>query len=108
MEPHLLVRNATATFLVVVPAIILWQMLTGRISLAGLLYERDPAGKLVYSPARLQLLVTSLIGVVQYLMDFTGDPATLPGVNPLVLTGVGGSQIVFLVSKAWAAYKATE
>jgi hypothetical protein len=83
-------------------------MLTGRIWLAGLLYERDPAGKLVYSPARLQLLVTSLIGVVQYLMDFTSDPTALPGVNPFVLAGVGGSQIVYLVSKAWAAYQAKQ
>ena len=106
--PQILVRDATATFLVVVPAVILWHMLTGRIWLGGLLYERDPTGKLVYSPARVQLLVTSLVGVVQYLMDFTSDSTALPGVSPFVLAGVGGSQIVYLVSKAWAAYQAKE
>jgi len=106
VRPDLFIRDATGAFLILVPAVIGWQILTGRIEMGGMLYERDPAGRLVYSPARLQLLLVSLAGAAQLLWRFTGNPDHLASANPLVLAGMGASQLSYLASKAWAAYQA--
>ena len=106
MTPALLVRNVTAAFLVLVPAIIGYQMLTGRIWLAGLVYERDTKGRMVYSPARLQLLLITVAGAAQYLFQFIQKPAAFPHIDGLTLTGLGSSQLLYLASKAWAGYQA--
>jgi len=106
MTPETLVRNATAAFLLLVPVIVVYQILTGRIWLGGLLYERDVTGLMVYSPARLQLLLITIVGAVQYVLLFSQDPTKLPAVDGFTLTGLGGSQGLYLVSKAWAAYQA--
>jgi len=114
VTPEILVRDATAAFLVAVPAIIGYQILTGRIGLDGLLSERDPKGRMVYSPARLQLLLVTVAGAVKYVSQFIHKPTALPsvggltlmGVGGLTLMGLGGSQVLYLASKTWAAYQA--
>jgi hypothetical protein len=83
-------------------------MLTGQIWLGGLLYERDPAGRLVYSPARLQLLVVTIAGAVQYLLEFIQKSDELPGLSNSMLEGLGGSQLFYLACKGWAAYQAVK
>jgi hypothetical protein len=108
VTPDAFVQRATSTFLLLVPAAIGWHLMTGHIELTGMLYERDSTGKLVYSPARLQLLVASMLGALQFLWQFTDNPARLPAANPLILLGLGTSQVSYLVSKAWAAYQATK
>jgi hypothetical protein len=106
MTPTTLVEDATAAFLCFMPILIGYRILTGTIWLGGLIYERDGNGRLVYSPARLQLLLVTLTGVVQYLFQFTHKPNALPGIDSLTLAGLGGSQFFYLASKAWSAYQA--
>jgi hypothetical protein len=106
LAPADLVRVSTLCFLAAMAGIILHHILTGRISMAGLLYERAPDGRLVYSPARVQLLLTTLTGVAIYLSRFDPNSGKLPTLDPAAVTGVGGSQTFYLISKAWAAYQA--
>jgi hypothetical protein len=107
VTPEIFVQRATSAFFLLVPAAIGWQILTGEIELTGLLYERDPAGRLVYSPARLQLLVVSIVAAFQFLWQFTSSPTRLSTPNQVIL-GLGTSQLYYLVSKAWASYQATK
>ena len=106
MAPADLVRVSTQCFLAAMAGIILFHILNGRISMAGLLYERAPDGRLVYSPARVQLLLTTLTGVAIYLSRLDPRSAKLPDLDPATVAGMGGSQSFYLISKAWAAYQA--
>lgn len=108
MAPENLIKGSTFCFLIALPVIILYQILTGRISLAGLLYERAPDGRLVYSPARVQLLLATLTGVTIYLTRFHPGTRELPAMDPVTVAGVGGSQTFYLLSKGIAAYRAVK
>ncbi|HWT79735.1 MAG TPA: hypothetical protein VN648_13200 [Candidatus Methylomirabilis sp.] len=109
MTPALLIGDATSLFLISMLALVGYRLLTGAIRLDGLFHERDAAGRLVYSPARLQLLLVTLVGIAQYFVQLSQRPANLselPGIDTSTLSGLGGSQALFLASKAWAAYQA--
>jgi len=109
LTPAILLRNATAAFLLGMLLLVFYRMLTGGIRLAGLAHERDATGRLVYSPARLQLMLVSIVAAAQYFVQVLQHPAVLPKLPPvdtLTLSGLGGSQLLYLAFKAWAAYQA--
>jgi hypothetical protein len=106
VTPGTFLQQATAGFLILALAVVVYRILTGGIQMAGLLYERGPSGRLVYSPARLQLILVTIMGAVQYLSRFTHSTDKMPGVDALTLSGLGGSQVFYLASKAWAAFQA--
>ena len=106
MTPATLVADTTAAFLIAVPVVTIYHVFTGRIWLAGLLFERNPQGRMVYSPARLQLLLVTLMGAVQYLLHFIQKPTEMPDIGGWNLLGLGSSQALFLASKAWTAIQA--
>ena len=108
MAPENLIQGSSLCFLLTAPVIILYQILTRRIETAGLLYERAPDGRLVYSPARVQLLLATLTGVAIYLTRFKPGTQELPAMDPVTVAGVGGSQGFYLLSKAIAAYRAVK
>jgi hypothetical protein len=108
MAPENLIEGSTFCFLIALLVTILYQILTRRISIAGLLYERAPDGRLVYSPARVQLLLATLAGVATYISRFQPGTRELPAVDPVTVAGMGGSQTFYLLSKAIAAYRAVK
>ena len=76
--------------------IIVYKMLTGRINLHGLLSGEDGNP----SAARVQLLVATLVAAFAYLSQVIDQPGEFPAVPTWLLLGLGGSQIVYLWSKA--------
>lgn len=86
--------------------VILLQIVTGRISLEGLLDSKDESGRATFSPARLQLLIFTVIVAAQYLHAVFVNPRqdSLPTLPPEVIVALGGSQIVYLGGKAFTAF----
>jgi hypothetical protein len=74
----------------------LWRLFKSA-SLAGLLRSDD--GTL--SPGRIQLLVLTVLTALQYLLTTIHDPSHVPKIPSTLVAAMGGSQLVYLVSKAW-------
>lgn len=87
-------------------AVVLYKLVTGEISLAGLLDSKEPGGRSVFSPARLQLLIFTVVVAAKYLHDVVVDPRrdALPSLPMSVIVALGGSQVVYLGGKAMSAY----
>ena len=77
-------------------AIVALACLTGRIRMRGLLLDTHGRG---HSPARVQMLVFTLFGAMQYLAMVVKDPTHLPEPSAELLTMVGGSHAFFVGSK---------
>lgn len=83
-------------------AVVLYQMVTGRINTKGLL--NDTSGNRGFSPGRLQLLIFTLGGALYYLMlafDRKG-PAKLPELPTEFLLAMGGSHLFYLGGKLFS------
>lgn len=82
-----------------------WKLLAGGISLDGLL-DSSSGGRARSSPARLQLLLITLVAAIQYVSTVLHDPtaSSLPPVPQSMLAIVAGSQGVYLGGKALATY----
>lgn len=87
-------------------AILVLQIVMGRISLDGLLYTKDGDGQRTFSPARLQLLILTVVVTAQYLHAVLGNPrlGSLPSLPQSVVATLGGSQAAYLGGKAFTAY----
>ena len=81
---------------VAMAAIVVLGLLAGRIRMRGLLLDTDGRG---HSPVRLQMLVFTLFGAMQYLAMVVKDPTRLPEPPAELLTMVGGSHAFFMGSK---------
>ncbi len=53
------------------------------------------------SPARIQLLVLTVLTALQYLLTTIQDPTHLHAVPGSLVMGIGGSQAFYLGAKAW-------
>jgi hypothetical protein len=53
------------------------------------------------SPGRIQLLVITVLTALQYLLTTIHNPSHLPSIPSNLITVLGGSQLVYLSSKAW-------
>ena len=87
-------------------AVVLWQIVMGRISLAGLLDSKDADGSPSFSPARLQLLIFTVVVAARFLQSVLADPGrgSLPSLPPGVVAALGGSQAVYLGGKIFTTY----
>ena len=89
-------------FLIGLGAIIFYRMVTGAINTKGLLQDKGAGGG--FSPARLQLLISTIVVAFYYLGQAlsstnTGKFPTIPNEMLLVL---GGSHTLYLGSKTLA------
>ena len=66
-------------------------------SFAGLL--RAPDGTL--SPGRMQLLVLTIMTAIYYLLTTIHSPKEMPAIPKELVIALGGSQGVYLGTKAW-------
>lgn len=89
------VKSAALLF-VAMAAIVVFAFLTGKIRTRGLMLDTEGNG---HSPIRLQMLVFTLFGAMQYLAMVVKDPAHLPEPSAELLTMVGGSHAIFMGSK---------
>ncbi|WP_395747559.1 hypothetical protein [Prosthecobacter sp.] len=83
-------------------ALMVWQMFTGKIRLKGLLADKERG--LEVSPVRVQALLCTL-GVAMHMLTQTataGEAAQFPEVPPEALALIGGSQVLYLTTKAGA------
>jgi hypothetical protein len=74
----------------------LWRLFKSG-SFAGLVRSSD--GSL--SPGRIQLLTLTILAALQYLLATLHDPSHLPALPSYLVAVVGGSQTLYLGSKAW-------
>jgi len=87
--------------------IVLWKLLTGRISLSQLLEGDvpDPTNPSKYSSApsagRAQLLVFTMFTALYYLLQVLHNPKAFPKLPDVLVSALGGSQAVYLAGKAY-------
>ena len=79
--------------------VVLFQMLTGRINLQGLLWEKD--GTTDFSPGRVQFLIFTLIFAFAYVGKVMHDPLKLPEISQEMLWILGGSNVTYLGLKGY-------
>ena len=88
-------------FLVGLLLVVAWKMLTGGISLDGLLESVDRNGRRSFSPARAQLLAATIVVAAKYVFVVIQSPQrdALPGLPSEYVAVLGGSQLLFLGGK---------
>jgi hypothetical protein len=79
-------------------AVTLWRLMRLR-SFDGLLRDGDGS----FSPARVQLLMVTVLTAMQYLLTALTmhDHSMMPAVPDSLVAGLGGSQLTYLGAKAW-------
>ena len=91
------------SFLYGLAAIIVYQMLTGRINLTGLLTQKDGTDQT--SPERIQLLLATIAAGARYAGEVaTSTSGTLPDIPSSWLYLMGGSSSIYVLRKAWTAW----
>lgn len=99
-----LARWSCLTFLIALAAIIFYKILTGSISLDGLLSGDRKDGATYFSLGRTQLLIFTLVVAIRYIKEVILNPSTssLPDISATTLGVLGGSQLFYLAGKAHA------
>jgi hypothetical protein len=95
---ELLVKAARWEMIILVvcfAGVTLWRLLSSG-SLAGILRSSDGT----FSPGRVQLLVLTILTALEYLLATIHDPSHLQTIPSGLVTVLGGSQAVYLGSKA--------
>lgn len=93
-----LLATSLSVFLAALAAIVLWQIATGRIGVAGLLRDKRGRG---FSPGRFQLLLATLAGLVVYVEEqMTAAPGTVPELPEWLVWAMVGSQGLYLTGKS--------
>jgi uncharacterized BrkB/YihY/UPF0761 family membrane protein len=97
---------AVGAWILGLAAVVVLQIVTGRIIIAGLLASKDADGRASFSPARLQLLIFTVVVAAQYLFKVIANPRqdALPSLPPGVVAAVGGSQAMYLAGKIFTTY----
>jgi hypothetical protein len=78
-----------------------YQLLTGRINMKKLLFDKTTNRR---SPGRVQLLMLTLVGALSYLLMTVDDPNKLPKVPRELLLLIGGSNFVYLTGKVYSTF----
>ncbi len=102
------IRYAVLGWLLALLALVAVRMLSGQISLRGLLHEKTAAGPGAVSGARVQLLLATIAAAATYITDtLAATPAGgLPEINTAWLGVLGASNGIHLVAKLVAALRA--
>lgn len=88
----------------VLGATVAYQLLTGRISMRGLLLRKDNSNSV--SPGQVQLLLTTLVVSANYLISVAhATGSTLPDVSPQGLYLMLGSSAIHVFEKAFTTLK---
>jgi hypothetical protein len=87
-------------------AVVVWKMITGEISLDGLLESKDDQGTRSFSPERAQLLIFTLLVAGKYVLAVIQNPHrdSLPDLSAELVAVLGGSQAIYIGGKAWSRF----
>lgn len=93
--------DITFLLLAAIAITIVAQLLTGGINMRGLLRVKSPDGSHELSPARIQLLIGTIVTAAAYITAIPAAIGTssLPDVDPKWLYGLGASHLFYLASK---------
>jgi hypothetical protein len=92
-------------FLYALAAVVLYQMLTGKINLAGVMSQKDPNNPDQTSPERVQLLLATLAAAASYIGEVAKSTGgTMPDVSNQWLYLMGGSSSIYVLRKAWTTW----
>jgi len=92
-------------FLYALAAVVAFQLLTGRINLAGVMSQKDPNNPDQTSPERVQLLLATIALSASYLGQVAKSTgATMPDVSNQWLYLMGGSSAIYVLRKAWTTW----
>lgn len=91
-------------FVVGLALIVVFQILTGKINVKGLLHETSSDHD--FSPGRLQLLVITVAGALSYLSLVLGSPESgrFPDIPNELLLVLGGSNLFYLAGKFYSFF----
>ncbi len=104
MSPNHLLHIEMLCFLYGLAALLAWQMLTGRIPLAGLFTHKGLTRQT--SPGRVQLLMATIAVCATYLTRVANSRTLdMPDIDPNWLYVLGGSGGIYTLEKAWAAFQ---
>jgi hypothetical protein len=98
------IRLALSLAVLFPAGIIIWQLMTGAIRTNGLFNEKGRDGRASISPARVQLLATTLIASAVYVQRVVAarGGCELPDLPHELLPFLGASHLTYMVGKAWA------
>jgi hypothetical protein len=96
-------RTEVGVVLVALALVVGYQLLTGKINMNGLLLEKTGTGVGGYSPARLQLMLITLVAAFYFISEVAnsihnGTPQ-FPDVSQKWLLMLGGSHSIYLGGK---------
>jgi hypothetical protein len=90
-------------FLFLLAAVVVFQIATGRINMAGIITRKD--GTYQTSPERVQLLLATIAACSSYLGEVARTTTgNLPDVSNNLLYLMGGSSGLYILRKGWAFY----
>jgi hypothetical protein len=90
-------------FLYALAAVVVFQMLNGRINVTGLLSQKGRSNET--SPERIQLLLATLAAGASYLGQVVHSAnGQLPEISNTWLYLMGGSSGIYTLRKAWTAW----
>jgi hypothetical protein len=100
-DPARLLEVALVAWLAAIAAIVGYRLLTGAIATTGLLKSNGAAGA---DPERVQMLMGAIAGAIYYANDSLAllgaeNVRQLPDPSYLVLSLLGGSQLLYLGCK---------
>jgi len=103
--PHV-IELVVLGFLFCLAALISFRLLTGEINTRGVLRTKSPSGDHEISPARVQLLLFTLAAAGTYLSEVLASLGSgrLPEVPESLLAVLGGSNVFYLGTKAYAFF----
>ena len=81
-------------FLIALVGMVIVQILTGQINLAGLFRKKE--GDRSFSPERVQLVLVTLATAFQLLSDVAKDPSKFPLLQQSWVTIFGSSHAIYL------------
>ena len=90
-------------FLALLAAVVIFQIATGRINMAGIITRKD--GTYQTSPERVQLLLATIAACASYLGELARtNTGNLPDASNNLLYLMGGSSGIYILRKGWAFY----
>jgi hypothetical protein len=84
-------------FVLGVPLLVTYKMLTGRINVKHLLADKETGA---LSASRVQLLALTVAGALAYIALAAESDGYLPELDPNLLLIIGGSNSIYLATKA--------
>jgi hypothetical protein len=103
MSPIRVLHFELLGFLYVLAAVVLFQIVTRQINLAGLVTHKDRSDRV--SPERIQLLLATIAMSVSYFGEVASNTSgKLPDISPQWLYLFSGSSGIYIAGKAWVTY----